>query len=197
MTGETCPHYLFFTEDDMKTHGPFAMIKPPLRTAADQEALWDGLLDGSLMGITTDHSPFTLAEKERGIDNIWLGAIGAPSVEALVGGVMTEALNGRITLAQAVQFLSSQPAQLFDFYPRKGVVQAGADADLTLYDPAPTVTIDSNQWQTKAKAINRLYQGRTVQGKVAATLVNGGVVFQDGAVVTEAGVGQFVRPSTM
>lgn len=110
ITGETCPHYLFFTEKEMVQHGPFAMIKPLLRTEADQTALWNGLLDGSLMAITTDdHSPFTLAEKERGITDIWQGAIGAPGVEALVPDMMTEALTGRITLTQAIQLLSSQP----------------------------------------------------------------------------------------
>ncbi len=156
----------------MVKHGPFAMIKPPLRTAADQQALWTGLLDGSLLAITTDHSPFTLAEKERGIDNIWQGAIGASSVEALVSGVLTEALHGHITLEQAVQWLYSQPAAHFNF-PGKGRIAVGADADLALYDPAPAHTIDREMWLTKAKAINRLYQGRAVQGMVKTTIVNG------------------------
>lgn len=193
MTGETCPHYLFFTEDDMKKHGPFAMIKPPLRTVPDQDALWAGLLDGSLMAITTDHSPFTLAEKERGINDIWKGAIGAPSIEALVPGVMTEALMGRITLEQAICLLCTQPAELFGF-GNKGIVQAGYDADLTLYDPNPTVTIDSKQWLTKAREINRLYQGRTTKGKVKQTIVNGTTVFEAGKIQVEAGVGKFVSP---
>ena len=121
MTGETCPHYLFFTAADMDRLGPFAMIKPPLRTEADQAALWAGLLDGSLLAITTDHSPFTLAEKERGVDNIWQGAIGSPGVEALVPGVMTEALDGRFPLEMAVRLISSQPARLFDLYPGAGI----------------------------------------------------------------------------
>ena len=196
MTGETCPHYLFFTEKDMVQHGPFAMIKPPLRTESDQDALWAGLLDGSLMAITTDHSPFTFAEKERGITDIWQGAIGAPSVEALVPGTLTEALNGRITLEQAVQLLCTQPAQLFGF-SQKGVVQDGYDADLMLYDPRPTGTIDSTAWQTKASKVDRLYQGRTVQGKVDYTIVNGQVVFHNGEVVADAGVGRFVRPDAV
>ncbi len=74
MTGETCPHYLLFSEEEMRQFGPFATIKPPLRTESDQMALWEGLFDGSLIAITTDHSPFTLAEKERGLDNIWQSA---------------------------------------------------------------------------------------------------------------------------
>ncbi len=194
MTGETCPHYLFFTEADMAKHGPFAMIKPPLRTAADQQALWAGLLDGSLLAITTDHSPFTLAEKERGLENIWQGAIGAPGVEALVPGVLTEALRGHITLEQAVDWLCTKPAALFNF-PGKGSIQVGADADLALYDPAPAGAIDSEQWLTKAKATNRLYEGRSVQGVVKTTIVNGQVVFHGGAIVSPGGTGRFVRPA--
>ena len=63
VSAETCPHYLLFTEADLERVGPYAKINPPLRTAADQAALWDGLLDGALMAITTDHSPFTVEEK--------------------------------------------------------------------------------------------------------------------------------------
>ncbi|MCB9139111.1 MAG: dihydroorotase family protein [Caldilineaceae bacterium] len=194
MTGETCPHYLFFTAEDMDRHGPFAMIKPPLRSEADQAALWGGLLDGSLSAITTDHSPFTLAEKERGLNNIWQGAIGAPGVEALLPGVMTEALTGRLTVADAVRFLSSQPAQLFNLYPRKGVIRVGADADVVVYDPRPSGTFDSSKWFSKAKAVERLYNGRFVQGRVQTTIINGIIAYCDGAIKAEPGTGRFVRP---
>lgn len=194
MTGETCPHYLLFTEEDMAKHGPFAMIKPPLRTAADQAALWGGLFDGSLMAITTDHSPFTLAEKERGLENIWQGAIGAPGVEALVPFVMTEALEGRLTLEQAVRFISTDGAKLFGFYPHKGTIQPGADADLTLYDPRGEGTIDSSRWLTKSKVTERLYHGRRQVGRVDRTIVNGQLVYDRGQIVAEMGVGRFVHP---
>jgi allantoinase len=194
MTGETCPHYLLFTAEDMAKHGPFAMIKPPLRTEADHAALWGGLLDGSLMAITTDHSPFTLAEKERGLENIWQGAIGAPGVEALVPFVMTEALEGRLTLEEAVRFISSDGAKLFGFYPQKGTIQPGADADLTLYDPRGEGTIDSSQWLSKSKVTERLYHGRRQVGRVDRTIVNGQIVYDRGQIVAEMGVGRFVRP---
>ena len=195
MTGETCPHYLLFTQADMLEHGPFAMIKPPLRTINDQAALWDGLLDGSLAAITTDHSPFTLTEKERGLENIWNSAIGAPGVEALVPFVMTEALSGgHLTLEQAVQMTSSEPARLFHLYGRKGVVQPGADADLVIYDPRERSTIDSSQWFTKSKVTERLYHGRPQQGHVDTTIVNGTVVYEQGKIVGEAGAGRFVQP---
>jgi len=194
MTGETCPHYLFFTAADMDHHGPFAMIKPPLRTEADQAALWAGLLDGSLRAITTDHSPFTLAEKERGLTNIWQGAIGSPGVEALLPGVMTEALDGRFPLETAVRLVCSQPAQLFDLYPARGTLQVGSVADVVIYDPRPVGVVDSSRWFTKARVIERLYNGRRQRGTVRTTIVNGAVVFDEGKIVAEPGTGRFVRP---
>jgi len=180
MTGETCPHYLFFTAADMDRLGPFAMIKPPLRTEADQAALWAGLLDGSLRAITTDHSPFTLAEKERGLNDIWKGAIGSPGVEALLPGVMTEALAGRFSLEMAVRLISTQPAQLFRLFPERGVLRPGAIADVVIYDPQPKSLVDSSRWFTKARVIDRLYHGRKQQGVVRTTLVNGQIVFNAG-----------------
>lgn len=195
MSGETCPHYLLFSEKEMLEHGPFAMIKPPLRTEADQVALWQGLLDGSLAAITTDHSPFTLAEKERGLTNIWQSAIGAPGVEGLVPFVMTEALtHGHLTLEQAVQFVCSEPARLFRLYPQKGTIQPGADADVLLYDPRGSGRIDSSQWLTKSKVTERLYNGRPRQGRVDTTIVNGTVVYEQGQIVGTAGIGRFVQP---
>jgi allantoinase len=194
MTGETCPHYLLFTEEDMHKHGPFAMIKPPLRTHADQAALWAGLLDGSLRAITTDHSPFTLAEKERGLDDIWRGAIGAPGVEGLTTVVMNEALRGRFSLEQAVKLICTQPAKLFGLYPRKGVIQAGADADITIYDPRVATTVDSTRWLSKSRVTERLYHGMAVQGHVQTTIVNGTVVYADGKITAEPGTGRFVQP---
>jgi allantoinase len=196
MTGETCPHYLLFSEEEMRAFGPFATIKPPLRTRADQAALWEGLARGSLMAITTDHSPFTLAEKERGLHDIWQAAIGAPGIEALTPVVMSEALGGRLTLTQAVKLLCSQPAKLFNLYPHKGTLQPGADADICLYDPQGCTQIDSSRWFSKAKVTDRLYNGRATRGKVAMTLVNGVPVYADGKIVGEPGMGRFVRPRT-
>ena len=194
MTGETCPHYLLFSEKEMNEYGPFATIKPPLRTHADQEALWAGLASGSLTAITTDHSPFTLAEKERGMHDIWKSAIGAPGIEALTTFVMSEALDGRLNLEQAVRLICTQPAKLFNLYPHKGTLQPGADADICIYDPTGHTHIDSTQWFSKSRVTDRLYHGRATQGKVAMTLVNGSVVYDHGKIVGEAGTGHFVRP---
>lgn len=197
VTAETCPHYLFFTEDDLARVGPYAKVNPPLRRLADQEALWEGLRDGTLLAVTTDHSPFTVAEKERARTDIWRTTPGAPGVEELVPGMMDAALKGRLSIPQAVRLISTNGAQRFGLYPRKGAVAVNADADLVLYDPRVTTTIRAETLFSKAKACDKLYEGMTFQGRVVRTLVNGRTVFLNGEIVGEPGWGRFVRPEAM
>ncbi len=193
-SAETCPHYLFFTEEELNRVGPYAKINPPLRKQADVDALWEGLHDATLMAVTTDHSPFTVEEKERARTDIWRTPPGAPGVEELVLGMMDAALTGRIDLQKAVRLISTNGAKRFGVYPQKGAIAVGSDADITLYDPRETTTISQEMLFSKAKACDKLYEGRTFQGKVCRTIVNGKTVFVKGQVVGEAGWGKFVRP---
>ncbi len=194
LTAETCPHYLLFTETDANAAGPYAKISPPLRTQSDVDALWEGVLDGTITCVTTDHAPFLAEEKEAGRRNIWIAPSGTPGVEMLVPVMMTQALNGRLSIPQAVDLISANGARLFNLYPKKGVLQVGADADVTVYDPRPTVTVDRARLFTQARGCDHLYHGMTLRGQVAATIVNGKVVFQNGQVVGSPGDGRFVRP---
>src|SRR5207237_568901 len=109
-TAETCPQYLVFTESDMMRVGPYAKINPPLRKAEDQAALWEGLLDGTLIAVTTDHSPFTVEEKERAKTDLWKVPPGAPGVEELVLFALDAALKGRMTIEKAVSLISTNGA---------------------------------------------------------------------------------------
>jgi allantoinase len=193
-TAETCPQYLFFTEADMERVGPYAKINPPLRQQEDVEALWGGLADGTLMAVTTDHSPFTVEEKERARTDIWRTPPGAPGVEELVLGMMNAALKGRLTIQEAVALISTNGAKRFGIYPQKGVIAVGADADIVIYDPQETTTIRQDMLFSKAKDCDKLYEGMTFQGKVCRTIVNGQTVFVDGEVVGKRGEGKFVRP---
>lgn len=194
VTAETCPHYLLFTIEKMLEVGPYAKINPPLRSQADIDALWEGVLDGSLISVTTDHSPFLVEEKERARHDIWATPSGAPGVEELVQFVMTEALRGRMSIEKAVDLVSTNGAKLFNLYPYKGALVPGADADIAVYDPRSPVTIDRTKLFTKAKECDRLYDGMTMQGRVTTTIVNGKVVFDQGEIVGERGDGRFVRP---
>lgn len=193
-TAETCPQYLLFTEDDLERVGPYAKINPPLRKQSDQAALWQGIADGSIMAVTTDHSPFTLEEKERARTDIWKTPPGAPGVEELVLGMMDAALNGKITINEAINLISTNGAKRFGVYPNKGCIAVNADADIVIYDPKEKTTIRTEDLFSKARDCDKLYEGMTFQGKVLQTIVNGKTIFKDGEIVGHAGDGKFVRP---
>jgi allantoinase len=197
-TAETCPHYLVFTEADMERAGPYGKINPPLRQQEDQDALWGGLAAGSLIAVTTDHSPFTVEEKERARTDIWKTPPGAPGVEQLVLMMMDAALKGKMSVVKAAQLISTNGAKRFGIYPNKGVIAVNSDADITLYDPKPVTTIDRNRLFSKAALCDKLYDGMSFQGKVTRTIVGGKTVFinedDNPRVVGERGWGKFVRP---
>jgi allantoinase len=196
VTAETCPHYLFFDEADYLRLGPYAKINPPIRSAADQQALWQGLLDGSLDVITTDHSTYLVAEKERGWSQIWHSPSGAPGVQTLLPLLVTAAWQGRISLGQVVRWISAEPARLFGLTPRKGLIQPGADADLCLYDLRPATVFRREQMWSQARDVDQLYRDYPLQGRVVATWVRGRLVFREGEILAPAGSGQFIAPIT-
>lgn len=193
-TAETCPQYLFFTEEDLATHGSYAKINPPLRKQSDQDALWEGLADGSLMAVTTDHSPFMVEEKERAKTDLWSAPPGAPGVQKLLLGMVDAALKGKMTLNKAVELVSTNGAKRFGVYPRKGRIGVGADADIAIVDPNAETTIHPDMLESKAKDCDKLYQGMTFKGAVLQTIVHGKTIFKDGKIVGNAGDGHFVRP---
>lgn len=193
-TGETCPHYLFFTHDEVRHHAGYAKINPPIRDYADQEALWDGLRDGSLSLVTTDHAPYIVEEKERGAESIWKAPAGAPGAQTLLPLMLDAALRGRLPLAEAAALISSKPARLFGLYPRKGVVAVGSDADLCLYDPRTTTVFSRDRMVSKAASVDKLYEGRELRGEVRVTISQGRVIYEKGAVLATPGSGRFLRP---
>ncbi|HMO59694.1 MAG TPA: dihydroorotase family protein, partial [Roseiflexaceae bacterium] len=159
VTAETCPHYLFFDERDFLRLGAYAKINPPIRTAADQQALWAGLADGTLDLVTTDHSTFLPHEKERGASDIWRAPAGAPGVQTLLPAMISAALQGRISLTTAVRLISGAPARIFGIADRKGAIRPGLDADLCLYDPRPITIFSRERMVSRARDVDRLYEG--------------------------------------
>ncbi len=195
VSAETCPQYLLFTEEALDRLGSYAKINPPLRQTADQAALWQGLIDGALMAITTDHSPFTVAEKERARTDLWAAPPGAPGVEELLLGVMHEALTGRISINKAIELVATNGAKRFGVYPERGHIGIAAAADLVIYDPNVETTIHRDMLFSKARDCDKLYEGMTFKGAVERTIVNGKTVFLNGEIVGAPGDGQFLRPS--
>ncbi len=194
VTAETCPHYLLFTNEVLAQVGPYGKINPPIRSQADQDALWKGLHGGIFDFIATDHAPFTAAEKEATWGRMLDAPPGHPGVEALVPLLLTWGLEGRFPLERVVELMASNAACSFGLYPHKGVLRLGSDADICVYDPRTATTLEGGSWRTKGAEASRLYQGVPVQGSVHATIVGGQVVYQDGAVVGRPGSGAWLRP---
>lgn len=194
VTVETCPQYLFLTDDALREFGPFAKCNPALRSAEDVERFWPYLVDGTIDVVGSDHSPFHVAEKERGLDNIFNAPAGMPGLETMLP-LMLDAVNrGRLTLPQVARLMSERAAELFRL-PGKGRIQPGSDADLVLVDLSATWTFDPDRSFSKAGALMKPYAGREIQGQVIATYVRGTKVYDRGEITAEPGHGRFIRPA--
>ena len=194
VTAETCPQYLSFDRERLRDLGPYAKCNPPFKTQDDTEALWAGLVDGTIDTIASDHSPFTVVEKEAGWSDIWSAPPGFPGVEALTPFVLNAGLTGRIPLESAIATITANPSDIFQLTPQKGRIRPGADGDLTLYDPHGETVVDISRWQSRARETARIWDGAVYQGKVVSTIVRGRVVYEGGEVVGEAGFGTLMRP---
>ena len=192
---ETCPHYLTLTDDRYALPPEEAakyVISPPLRAAGNPEALWDGLADGSLALVATDHVPDRVAvEKQSWRESFDRISNGGPGIETLLamawdGGVAS----GRITSERLVDLLSTTPARLFGL-ARKGAIEVGRDADLVLFDPGARRTMRAADLHHTSDYTP--YEGREIHGAVRSTLVRGGFVVRDGAFVGTRGHGRFVE----
>jgi dihydroorotase-like cyclic amidohydrolase len=192
VTGETCPHYLLLNEEQAAELGPYGVINPPLRSDNERELLWAALLAGDIDLLGSDHAPHVVAAKERGWKNIFDAAAGAPNMELLLPLMLTQVSNGRMDLTTLVRLTSENVAKLYGIYPRKGAIQVGSDADITLVDPSLKRVVDRKQMATKARDIARMYEGWELIGGPVMTIVRGQTVMQDGGIMAEPGIGEWV-----
>jgi len=192
ITAETCPHYLFFNEQDFERIGPAAKCAPPLRSQAEVEALWKLVLAGQVDTIGSDHSPCNWEEKEKGLENIWRAWGGISGIQSMLPALLTEGFHKRgLRLEILVRLTSANPARLFGLYPRKGALQPGSDADLVVVDPDREWTLGVEQLFYKNK--HSAYVGRSFKGQVVRTLVRGQTVFADGEIRVEPGFGRLLK----
>jgi dihydropyrimidinase len=194
---ETCPHYLALTDARYGAADPAtvagAVISPPLRSQADQDALWSGLADGSLDVVATDHVPDRLAvEKAEALRGTPFNRIsnGAPGIETLLTVAYSEGVaRARLTLERMVDLLATTPARLFGL-ERKGAIEVGRDADIVLFDPAARRTIRAAELHHTSDYTP--YEGLEVAGAVHSVFSRGRPVIRDGAYVGQRGAGRFV-----
>jgi len=190
--GETCPHYLLFTDEVYSGQlGILLNRVPPIRSQRDQDALWEALADGTFSCVGTDDVATTLARKQQppsGPDFTDLPG-GMPQIETRLALLHSEGVvKGRITLNRMVYLLSTGPARVFGLYPQKGTIAVGSDADLVIFDPSLEKTITANQLHCGADYT--VYEGWKVKGWPVMTLLRGEVIVDGGALVNGAPRGQ-------
>ena len=172
VTAETCPHYFTLTEDAVSDYNANAKMNPPLRTADDRAAVLEGLADGTLDVIASDHAPHTPAQKSREFDFAPFGIIG---LETTLPLVVTELIQKKVlSLSNAIKALTDAPARALNL--PGGHLAPGAPADVTLIDLKAKQTVD----HFASKSQNSPFKGWTLQGRAAATLVGGEVVMSEG-----------------
>lgn len=193
---ETCPHYLFLTEEDMVKFGPYAKCNPPVRSRAQAEKLWDYINDGTVDYMGSDHSPFLVEEKTRGLKDIFAAAAGFPGADLRLPLMLDAVAEGRTTLEKVVELLSVNPARCFGLYPTKGTIQVGADADFTLFRMDRHTVVDKARNYSHARDIAIPYDGRELKCAVTGTIVRGRAVMRDGVVdETAKAYGHLVIPT--
>jgi dihydroorotase len=196
-TGETQPHYLLRVDTDLKDVGPLLKMNPPVRSKEHQDALWEGLLDGSIDMIATDHSPHTLEEKGCDINGkmtksaIWDCISGFCGVETNVPLILTQVNKGRMTLNHYVKVQSENVAKVWQMYPKKGAIRLGSDGDLTIVDMNKEGTVDPKKLHSKNHPTP--WGGWKVKGMPVYTVVRGNVQMKDGEPVGKV-IGQMQTP---
>lgn len=209
VTSEVCPHYLVLNAPEaMSQWGAFAKIAPPLRTKQDNVELWEGLANGSVDFVATDHAPYKIqankdnddadVEKDAPGMNIWTAFPGISGTETMVNILVSEGYNkGRLTLERLVEVLSRNAAIHYGLFPKKGALEIGSDADITIIDLEKEWTIDKDISFMKNKYTP--LHGLKLKGKVCKTIVRGTMVYAEakdevqGKILVEPGYGQFVR----
>lgn len=192
---ETCPQYLLLTDEDMLRHGPNAKIGPPLRSRKDNEALWRGLKDGVISVVSSDHSAHQKEAKDPGWKDIFQAPFGMIGVETIAPLTYYEGVVKRnFPLTWFAKVMSENPARIFGLYPKKGIIQVGSDADITILDPEKEVTIKTDNLHSKAGYC--VYEGRKVKGYPVMTVLRGQVLLDHGKLEKGPGFGKFLpRPA--
>jgi dihydropyrimidinase len=188
--GETCPQYLFLTAEKLTgENGERFICAPPLRELADQESLWGALARGDLQVISTDHCPFTAAEKAAETDFTRIPG-GLPSIEARLSLVHDAARQGRLDLNRWVASCCTVPARLFKL-PHKGHIAPGYDADIVIFDPAKQVRLTA-EWLHEQVDWSP-YEGMTLSGWPREVFSRGALIAREGQYLGEPGRGRFIR----
>lgn len=194
VVGETCPQYLTHSSEEpwpiLTKHPTLGNVNPPLRDKESNERLWQGIRDGWIETIGSDHAPATLEQKG---DDIWKAVMGVGNItEVILPVMLSEGVNkGRISLEKLVEVCCYNPARIFGLLPRKGNISIGADADLVIVDLEKKVKLTKNMLHCP-HCDWTIYEGWEFKGWPILTLLRGNIIMQEGKIVGKPGVGRYL-----
>ncbi len=190
ITYETCPHYLYFTYKDFETKGSTLKTAPVVKNHFDQDLLWKYLIDGNCSFVASDHAPATFKEKTTG--SFWKDYSGIPGTQTLIPVVFSEGYSkGDLSLKRFIEITSANPAKRYNLYPKKGTLQKGADADITIIDKNKKWKFETKQLYSKGETSP--FDGENFEGKIMLTILRGKIIYHEGSGITsERGYGKYV-----
>ena len=193
---ETCPQYLLLSVDDLARpgfEGAKYVLTPPLREKRHQPKLWEGLIDGHLQVVATDHCPFRFQDqKSLGKDDFTKIPNGGPGIENRLELLYHFGVNeGRLGLNRFVELVSTAPARIFGLYPRKGELLAGSDADIVIWDPLAEHVISAETHHMRVDY--SMFEGFRVKGTARTVLSRGEVIMENGRFAGRSGRGQYLK----
>ncbi len=173
ITCETCPQYFTFTEDEVLTQGAMARVNPPLRTPADVEGIIQGLQDGTIDAIATDHAPHGAEEKARPLTEAPSGMVG---LETALAACLTQLYHtGKMSISDILRKLTINPAGILRI--PGGRLALGGEADLVIFDPNEEWTVNPERFASKGR--NTPFAGKRLKGKVKYTISDGEIIYQE------------------
>lgn len=187
---EAAPHNLLMNDRQCIELGSVGKFSPPVRSETHRRALWEGLVDGTVDIIGSDHAPQDYEKKHH--PDIWQASPGSPALDYWVPLMLDGVAKGNLTLARFVEAAAARPAQIFGLYPRKGAIQVGSDADIVIIDMERESVVDPSRFKSKAKY--SAFEGWPLRGLPVMTFVGGNLVAKDGKVVGKPGMGKLISP---
>lgn len=175
VTAEACPHHFTLCDQEITEEDSNYKMNPPLRSGRDRKAIIEGLRTGVIDCISTDHAPHSAEEKAQGFLKAPFGIVGLETSASLTYTELVE--KGVLNIQQMVQKMSTNPAKVLGIDDKKGYIEVGKTADITIFDPECEYVIDPGEFASKGK--NTPFGGRKVRGRVRTTIVNGQVVYRD------------------
>lgn len=188
ITCEVTPHHLLLTNSQMRKLGSKGIVNPPLRSREDILGLWEGVLDGTVDILVSDHAPHEISEKES--ESVTGVPPGFSGLETLAPIMLTQVINGRMDLNRFVSMTSKTPVEILEL-GKRGRLKKDYHADLTIIDPKEEGRIDASKFESKAR--HSPFEGCKTKGKVTATIIDGQVVMNEGEIVVAKAIGKILR----